>query len=338
MRNPFCMIILCAFFAVACSKTEQRGKLEEGSPAYQLAKELSSKLPLLNPDENRVLITTTSFKITTGDVIESLQENYGKSNSRLKIMDASRLKAFIEKSARDLAEKNLLLQAAKGAHFAVDEAMVDSLLSLQYARFGSEEKFAQMLQSNGVNIENLKKQLREGLTIQGFIDEFVIGKVEVSEEEIEKAYQEDKTVSVRHILLTTQGKSDSAKKAIYHKMEEILTRAQGGEDFAELAKKYTEDPGSKKNGGLYENFGRGKMVKPFEDAAFSVPVGEISDIVETKYGYHILKVIDRKKETRPLDEVRPELEALIKKRKQAEAYKSYVEKLKEEAAFKVMES
>ena len=117
----------------------------------------------------------------------------------------------------------------------------------------------------------------------------------MTEEEIQERYQQDKAASVRHILLMTQGKSDSAKKEIRKKMEAILAEAKSGKDFAELAKKDTEDSSSKNNGGRYENFGRGRMVKTVEDAASSVPVCEISDTVETRYGYHILKVIDRKK-------------------------------------------
>jgi hypothetical protein len=72
--------------------------------------------------------------------------------------------------------------------------------------------------------------------------------------------------------------------------------------------KFSEDPGSKNTGGLYENFPKGQMVKPFEDAAFTLPIGSLSDIVETPYGYHILKIIDRKKETKPYEEVKKDLE------------------------------
>ena len=118
---------------------------------------------------------------------------------------------------------------------------------------------------------------------------------------------EIKTASVRHILLLTQKKSEKEKKAIYKKMQMILKKAKAGADFAKLAEIYTEDPGSKKTGGLYKDFGRGKMVPEFEKAAFTVPVGQISDIIETAYGYHILKVIDRKKDQRPKEAIAAEL-------------------------------
>jgi len=78
------------------------------------------------------------------------------------------------------------------------------------------------------------------------------------------------------------------------------------------------------------------MVKSFEDKIFSMQLDEISDIVETKYGYHILLVVDRKKETRPLEEVRPELERQMKQAKEGDAYRAFLAKLKQEAGFKTL--
>jgi parvulin-like peptidyl-prolyl isomerase len=116
-------------------------------------------------------------------------------------------------------------------------------------------------------------------------------------------------------------------------MEGILDRARKGEDFAALAKEFTEDPGSKETGGLYEDFERGRMVKPFEDAAFTTPIGQISGIVETTYGYHILKVENRKKETLPLDQVKGQIEDNLKRQKQAAAYEAYITELKAKGKF-----
>ena len=148
---------------------------------------------------------------------------------------------------------------------------------------------------------------------------------------------EDKTATVRHILLLAQEKTEEEKQEIHKKMGEILSRAKGGEDFAELAKTYSEDTGSKENGGLYENFGRGQMVPPFEDASFSVPIGEISDIVETTYGYHIIKVIERKKETRPVEEVRAEIETQIRQKQQNDVYQELLDQMKEKVSFTIIE-
>jgi parvulin-like peptidyl-prolyl isomerase len=120
-------------------------------------------------------------------------------------------------------------------------------------------------------------------------------------------------------------------------VNQILQRARNGKDFAKLAQEFSEDPGSKNKGGLLENFGRGDMVKPFDEAAFSVPIGEISDIVETSYGYHILKVISRSKETRPLEEVRSQLVQKIEQTKRREVYFQFMDELRQEAQFKLVE-
>jgi parvulin-like peptidyl-prolyl isomerase len=141
---------------------------------------------------------------------------------------------------------------------------------------------------------------------------------------------------VRHILLLTQGKSDEEKAAARKRIEELLARAQAGEDFAALAKQYSEDPGSKDNGGLYENFPRGQMVKPFEDAAFSVPVGGLSGVVETTFGYHIIMVVNRKKETRPFEEARGDYEAKAKQAKQGTVVQDHLKLLKDKAKFELI--
>jgi peptidyl-prolyl cis-trans isomerase D len=137
-------------------------------------------------------------------------------------------------------------------------------------------------------------------------------KVVVAPGDVEKYYNDNiqtystpEQVRASHILLKTEGKDDAEVKA---KAESILKQAKGGADFAELAKKYSEDEGSAAQGGDLDYFGRGKMVKEFEDVAFSLPPGSISDLVKTQFGYHIIKVVDKREaSTRPLDEVRAQI-------------------------------
>jgi peptidyl-prolyl cis-trans isomerase D len=112
-------------------------------------------------------------------------------------------------------------------------------------------------------------------------------------------------VRASHILLKTEGKDDATVKA---RAEALLKQARAGADFAELAKKNSEDEGSAKNGGDLDYFGRGRMVKEFEDAAFNLQPGQISDLVKSPFGYHIIKVVDRKPaSTRPLEAARQEI-------------------------------
>ncbi len=331
MRKFVIFPVVALLLLASCGKKNEA--LKEGTPAYQLAKAIGEKVPAVSPKTNKVLISTNSFKLTTADVIKVIVESSGRRADQLKSFGADRLKSILNQTAENLAEKRLLLQAAKKAGITVTPADVDSTLDIQYKRAGGKEKFQQFLAQNGVSADYVRKDIQDVLTIQRYLDKKLAKETEVTEADIETAYNEPKTATVRHILLMTQGKSDSAKKAIRKKMEGILARAKKGEDFAKLAKKYSEDPGSKDNGGLYKDFGRGRMVKPFEDAAFNTPVGKISGIIETRYGYHILKVINRKKETKPLSQVHDQLKQQLKQKKQAAAYKALIEKLKKDANF-----
>jgi len=118
-------------------------------------------------------------------------------------------------------------------------------------------------------------------------------------------YQTPEQVRASHILLKTEGKDEAA---VRKQAEDVLKQAKSGADFAELAKKYSEDEGSKANGGDLDYFSRGRMVPEFEAAAFSMEPGQISDLVKTQYGFHIIKVVDKKAaSTRTLDEVRAQI-------------------------------
>jgi peptidyl-prolyl cis-trans isomerase D len=123
-------------------------------------------------------------------------------------------------------------------------------------------------------------------------------KVTIPREEVEKTYNArigtyttPEQIRASHILLTTEGKEDAKVRA---QAEEVLKEARSGADFAALAKKYSQDESNAPQGGDLDYFSRGRMVPAFEDAAFALKPGEISDLVKTEFGYHIIKLVDRK--------------------------------------------
>jgi len=337
MKKALVLLIAAALTAAGCStRKEAPMKMAAGTPAYQLAKDLTATLPAVDPEKNLVVVTSRKFDVTAGEALRMFLESMGSQAQGLKSLDAQRMKAVIERAAVQIGERKLLLEAATEAKKSVTPEEIKKALEAQYARAGSEAQFAEMLKTNGVSLDYVKKSITDDLTIGKYLDAAMADSVKVPEAEIEKAYAEDKTATVRHILLLTQGKSAAEKAEIRKKMEDILARAKKGEDFAALAKQYSEDPGSKDNGGLYEDFGRGKMVKPFEDAAFSVAVGQVSGIVETTYGYHILKIETRKKETQPLDQVKAQIEAQLKQQKQNTVFNGLLTRLKAKAGFQAV--
>jgi len=334
VKKTVIMVLVLAFALAGCSSKKQAAaKLVAGTSAYQLAQDLMKILPALDPAKSAVVVSSKTFDVTTADVVLLFQESMGNRTDQLKSLDAQRLKTVIEQAAVQFGERRLLLEAAVAAKAVPTPEEIKSALDSQYAQAGGEAQFEEMIKTNGIGLENVTKSIREDVTIQKYLRGILDNSVKVTDAEIQKSYQEDKTASVRHILMLTQGKTPAEKADIRKKMDEILARANKGEDFAGLAKEYSEDPGSKENGGLYEDFTRGKMVKAFEDAAFSVPVGQISPIVETNYGFHIIKVENRKKETEPLDQAKTRLEAQIKEQKQLSVFESHMAKLKEKAKF-----
>ncbi|KAA3614969.1 MAG: hypothetical protein D8M58_10985 [Calditrichaeota bacterium] len=303
----FILVALIAFSIISCSTREKGMTLEKGTPHHDLATKLAAIDSSLNPVENKVLATTTKHEVTLGDIVVKIRSRFGKQADNLDKQPLKNIKSLMKEYAESVAMIKILLLEAKNNGVTVSEADIDSALQKQYAAAGGEEKFLQLLEDNGVSSDLLRSDFRENEIMGRYLKQVREEATEISEEEIDSAYVKDKTASVRHILLLTQNKSEEVKKQLYTQMETLLKRAQDGEDFAELAKQYSEDPGSKNKGGLYEKFPRGQMVPPFDEAAFTVPVGELSGIVETSYGYHILKIEGRQKEDRPREEVRKEL-------------------------------
>jgi len=155
----------------------------------------------------------------------------------------------------------------------------------------------------------------------------VRGTVKVADADIEafykqnlQQYQTPAQVRASHILIKLEGKDEKQAQAL---AEDVAKKAKAGADFAALAKQYSEDDSNKANGGDLDYFGRGRMVAEFEQAAFAMKPGEISNPVKTAFGYHIIKVVDSKPDTtRPVAEVRSEIEEQLKWQKaQAEAEK-----------------
>jgi peptidyl-prolyl cis-trans isomerase C len=340
MRYLLALILIPVLAVAGCATKAEEFALKEGTPAYALAQELAKIIPALGPDKTTVVAEAKGLKITAAEVIQTMRDNLGTRTDQLKPMDAGQLKNIVERGATQIVERKLLLAAATAAKTVVPPEEFDKAMQSEYARAGGEQAFLDAVKKADISIDHIKTSIRETLVINKYLEGIAGSGATVTEEDLRKAYEQettgDKTASVRHILLLTQGKTEQEKAVARKKIEDILAKAKAGADFAELAKQYSEDPGSKENGGLYSDFPRGQMVKPFEDAAFSVPVGELSGVVETNYGYHIIKVVDRKKESRPFEEVRAELESRLKQAKQGTIVEDHINELKKKAQFKLI--
>ncbi|WP_051412126.1 peptidylprolyl isomerase [Halonatronum saccharophilum] len=193
----------------------------------------------------------------------------------------------------NIIDQRLILQEADklGISKDVSEEIVEEQLNQVIEYYASsKEEFEKMLSGHGETLDGVREDIRESLAVQTKIEGVinnVIGDIEISDEEL---LADSAEVRASHILVRNHDKDDEEAKAI---AEEVLTKLEAGEDFGELAKEYSED-GSAANGGDLGFFGRGQMVGPFEEKAFALETGEVSGLVETQFGYHIIKVTDRK--------------------------------------------
>jgi len=166
MNSFIILYLMFTFFVFGCSKGGDEAGFKKGAPAYRLAKELSSILPLLDPEKNAVLISTSTFEITTGEVIHTILSSIGKRTDQLKTFDAAQLKKIIDDNAMQLAGRKLLLAEVEKAKSSVSPEELDKTINFQYNRSGGKENFLKMLDENRIDIEHVKESIKKDLLIQ----------------------------------------------------------------------------------------------------------------------------------------------------------------------------
>lgn len=212
--------------------------------------------------------------------------------------------------------------------------------------FKTEDEFLKVLKDRGATVDDLKNDIKKGISITKYLDGNVFNDLPaVSEDEKKQEYEKNKdklsvpeSVKASHILIkVSKDAKEQAKKKLKTKIEGLRKKAAAGEDFAKLAKENSEDT-SAANGGDLGYFRRGEMVKPFEDAAFSLNNGQISNVIETEFGYHVLKVIDKKPaRTLSYDEVKEDITNFLVSKKKREALDKVVEELKKTAKIEMIQ-
>lgn len=242
----------------------------------------------------------------------------------------------------------LLAQNAEKEGIKVTDKEIQSSYNDLKTYVNSDEQIKKSAEDLGISDDFLKEQAKLSLLIQKSQEKFY-SEEKVSDSEMKKYYDEHideykkDEVEASHILIKTtddQNKPlpEAEQKKAKEKAEKVLKEVKAGGDFAELAKKYSQDPGSAANGGALGAFGKGMMVKEFEDAAFGMEPGQVSDLVKTDFGYHIIKVTDRIKETTSFDEAKEGIKEEILKNKYGEKIAELQKKAKIEKFDKVIES
>jgi peptidyl-prolyl cis-trans isomerase C len=254
-------------------------------------------------------------------------------------VDNSKLPAIRKEVLEGLIDRELLFQQSRKEGIKVEETAVNDRLGTLKGRFPSEDQFEAALKGMGLTLADLKTQIKEGMAIKYLVEKRFEEGTSVSDEEAKayydgnpKEFMRPEQIQARHILIKVSPKADESEKAAARKkIEEIQAKLKKGEDFEALAKEFSEGPSSTKGGDL-DWFERGRMVKPFEEAAFALKPGEVSEVVETQFGYHLIKVTDKRQGTKMgYADVKEKLQRYLKDVKVGEEVRLYVAELKEKA-------
>ncbi|MGB3783609.1 MAG: peptidylprolyl isomerase [Priestia megaterium] len=245
-------------------------------------------------DSSKVIVETKAGNITQGDLYKQMKDTIGQDQFNTLV--------------RSVTEEKVLSKKYK-----VTDKELDQQLNILREQYGD--------QVDSVIKQKGEKEVKDMLKVDILREKAATAGIKVSDKELKKAYDEYKAqkphIRASHILVKDEKTAN-----------EVEAKIKKGEDFASLAKEYSTDQQSAANGGDLGYFGEGQMVKEFEEAAYKLKKGEVSKPIKTEYGYHIIKLVDKKK-VESFEKKKPELEQQIKRSKvdQAEANKKIQKEL-----------
>ena len=257
-------------------------------------------------------------------------------------MDDAQLRRYEGSIRETLIKRSLLLQQAKSMNIQVKDNLVDKALAEFKAGFKRAADYESALKDIGFTEETLKGQIRDGLTVKALIDDEVIQKISLSDKQIRAYYddnpsffQQPEQVRASHILIAVpEGASEEKKAAALAEIQALKARIDNGENFATLAMEHSDCP-SKAKGGDLGIFGRGQMVAPFSEAAFALEPGQVSGVVQTRFGYHLIRLTEKRAaQTLAFNDVKEAITTRLRQEEESTKIEAYLEKLKEHADIK----
>src|SRR5680860_475666 len=268
----------------------------------------------------------------SGITSDQLQSAFLKAISQydektLSSLDQSTILSFKKNILEQLIDYELLYQQSQKEKVKIHSDEINLEIDKTKDNFSSPEEFNAALKANNITLVQLKEDIKKQLMINSILEE-TKNQISIHDEELLEYYNENKEslfepeqVHARHILVETEEEANIL----------LLQLKEGLTDFAELAKEKSIGP-SAPSGGDLGFFSRGQMVKEFEDAAFSLEQGEISNVVQTEFGYHIIKCEEKKEEYSPtFEEAKEQISNTLRSQKENEAISALILKLREEA-------
>jgi len=318
-----------AAFSVGCPKKEGAGDTPSGAVAATggpVAKVNGSDISRANFDRQ----------------MERTRSRFQRAGRQIAPALETRLK---ENLIRKMVEEELIAQKAKAEGVTVTADELTAKVAEHKGRFGSDKAFQSFLERTNQSDADVKEDLEKNL-LRDKLFAKMLSSTEPTEADAKKYYEENlekykqkEQIKAAHILFKVEKEtSEKDKKAKLAEAKKVLAEAKkSGVDFGELAKQYSEGP-TKERAGDLGTFSRGRMVKPFEDAAFAAKAGEVIGPVETQFGFHVIKVFEKTAEAqRTFDEVKDSILTSLKARQKSKATRELLDTLKTTAKVELLE-
>jgi peptidyl-prolyl cis-trans isomerase C len=332
-------VVVALLIVSACSKgpaAEANSAAAPASAALPAGAALSSQPPVkpVPAQLPEVVARVNGETITRADFEQALQSIEGRAGGPV----PAEQRDTIYRGVLDrLIGFKLLTQEAAARKVTVTDTDVNAQVAQIRGQFPSEEVFKQMLDGRKMTLEQIRSDARSDMIVAKLLQQEVEAKAAVKPEQIDDFYaknpdqfMEGERVRASHILISAPRDGDAAAKAQARgRAEAVLNDVKAGKDFAALAKEHSQDPGSAVQGGDLGYFTAGQMVGPFNDAAFSLKPGTTSELVETEFGFHIIRVVDKQAgRTVPLEEVRTQVEQFLQNQNRQQHTEAFVDSLK----------
>lgn len=297
-------------------------------------KPMPAQLPDVLARVNGQSVTKTEFD----RLVKNMEMSAGQP------IPADRRDEILRRALDQLVTYAVLTQETKNRNISVTDAEVDANLKQMQSQFPNEAEFKKALESRGMSLDQLKSDARTDMSITKMMDAEVATQPAPTDAQVREFYdknpdkfKQEEQVRASHILFRVDEKATEAeKKKIRAQADAVLKEAKGGANFGELAKKYSAD-GSAQQGGDLNFFTKDAMVPAFADAAFALQPNQISDVVTTQFGYHIIKVTERKPaSTVAYETVQDRIREFLTQQQKQQRAESFIEGLKKKAKIEVL--
>jgi peptidyl-prolyl cis-trans isomerase C len=346
------LLVVCALagsvFALGKPAKEEKMTVKEEAKdvnAAQVEQETKTSEPAVVPSATKPVETSEGkdTAVTVNGKVITEADLDAKIKPVIARMDPNNIETYKSRVRGQALEgmimENLLDEEVKKAGITVTEKDINDKVNEILTQQGvTMDGFKQMLQMQGMTFEQVMQQIEKNAGYEKLM-ELKAGEADINDAEALAFYEKNKEdfntpeqVQASHILIKVEpSATPEAKTAAKEKIEKILKQVKEGGDFAALARENSDCP-SKAKGGDLGLFERGQMVKEFEQAAFALQPGQVSDVVETQFGYHIIKVTDHKAAgMTSFEKAKDGIVKNLQQGKKNQLFRQYVQKLREEA-------